>query len=58
MIKLGDIIWTGHVAITGDVIHAYRNSDGKYEGNWLVGRQRYRMEDGIKIDVNGREKSL
>jgi hypothetical protein len=39
-----------HVAIMGDVINAYRNSDGKYEGNPHLGRQMYRTEDNIKID--------
>jgi len=33
----------GHVAIIGDVINTYRNSDGKYGGSWLLGRQRYGM---------------
>jgi hypothetical protein len=29
VIKLGDIIWMGHIALIGNVINAYRNSDEK-----------------------------
>jgi hypothetical protein len=59
MIKLVDIIRIGHAAIIGDVINAYRNSNGKYlyEANLPLDRQRYKIQDRIKTEVNGRGKS-
>ena len=46
-----------YIAIIGNVISAYRNSDGKYEAHCPLCR-RYRMEDKIKIEVNRQEKIL
>jgi hypothetical protein len=42
--------WTGHVARIGEKRNAYRILVGKPEGNRLLGRQRRRCVDNIKMD--------
>jgi hypothetical protein len=44
------MIWTGHVARTGE-ISAYKVLVGKPEGIRQLGRRRHRWEDDIRLDL-------
>jgi hypothetical protein len=49
MNKSRRIRWTGHVVRIGEKRNAYRIVVGKSEGNRLLGRQRRRWVDNVKI---------
>jgi hypothetical protein len=51
MIKSRRMIWAGHVARIGETRNAYRILVGKPEGKRLLGRQRHRWVDNIKMDL-------
>jgi hypothetical protein len=43
--------WAGHVANMGEERNLYKVLVGKPEGKRLLGRQRYRWENGIGMDL-------
>jgi hypothetical protein len=43
--------WAGHVACTGEERKMYEVLLGKPERKRPLGRQRYRWEDGIRMDL-------
>jgi hypothetical protein len=43
--------WAVHLVCTGDRKVAYRVLVGKHEGQIRLGRQRLRLEDTIKMDL-------
>jgi transcription termination factor 2 len=51
MIKSRRLRWAGHVARMGEKRNAYRILVGNPEGKRLLGRQRRRWVDNIKMDL-------
>jgi len=51
VVKLGRMIWAGHVARMGEMRGVYRVLVGKPEGKRSLGRPRRRWEDNIMMDL-------
>jgi hypothetical protein len=43
--------WTGHIAIMGEMINAYKILVEKPVGKRLLGIHRYRCQDSITVDI-------
>jgi hypothetical protein len=50
-IKSRRMRWAGHVSRIGGERKVYKVLVGKPEGKRSLGRQRYRWEDGIRMDL-------
>jgi hypothetical protein len=51
MIMSRRMIWAGHIARMGEKMNAYRILAGNPQGKRLLGRQRRRWMDNIKMDL-------